>query len=438
MAISRYASFYWPLALTSLLALLELQFQNGVLARYPDAEVQLATFALASGSFQLLNAFLVFVPQMVTVLGRNAADRGICLRFVLMVGLILAVPLLVMSWFPPGTRLLALLLGIPAAVLPQVIRYLQWLTPLVVVNALCQYYVGVLVLAERTRLVTLLNAAHLTILVGVLLAGRALGWSAIGTLACATISANTLRLMLSAWAAAWRREPEPPGPTDGPHLTHRAVFIFFWPVAMTSAMFAMTRPVLYAFVNRTDLALTTIAALRLAFDVGLCFQNPVNQFRHLYTTFGEADPVGVRRFMVRITAGLTLAMLVLAFTPLGRLFFIRVLGVHGPMLGQAVDALRVLCLAPAIIAVRNVYHGELMVGRRTGGMAVGSALRVLAIGGLAWLALRMGILDHTVCAMLLVAGFLAEAISSRCAVRRLAPRAAPSARRRAEGLPEDA
>lgn len=52
-----YGRFYWPLALSGYALLLEHQIQNGVLAQYPRAELELSTFALASSSFQLVNRF---------------------------------------------------------------------------------------------------------------------------------------------------------------------------------------------------------------------------------------------------------------------------------------------------------------------------------------------------------------------------------------------
>jgi hypothetical protein len=413
----RYGPFYWPLALTSLVTLLESQFQNGLLARYPNADVELATFALAASSFQLVNALLVFVPQMVTVLGRSQPDRAVCRRFVNGAGLLLSLPLLAMGCTAAGRTALGWLLNIPADVLPAVARYLQWLAPLVWVNAMRQYCTGTLVLSERTRVITLLNVVHLVSLVGVLLGGRRAGWGALPTLALATVLANVLHLALI--AAATRHLDLPASRHDPrPTLKMAALWRFFWPLATTSALFAMSRPVLYAFVNLTPRAVVTIAALRVAFDFGLMFQNPVNQFRHLYATYGKEDPDGVARFMLRVTVLLVAVMTLAVFSPLSPLLFGRVLGLEGDVLACSLQAVRVLSLAPLAIALRNLYHGQLMVSRRTTGMALAALLRVLAIGLLARLLLSLGWLDHVSGAAIVVAGFAVEALMVRHASRR--------------------
>ncbi len=412
--------------LTGLVILLESQIQNAFLARYPGGAANLATFALAVSSFQLLNAFLVFVPQTVTLLARCPRSRRTCFRFVLSAGILLSAPLLTIGFIPPGTRLFAHIMRIPPEILPNVVRYLQWMAPLLIVNATRHYYTGILIRMGRTRILTLLNVVHLLTLVAILIIGRARVWPAIVTVAVGTIAANLVHLALVSAAAAEKRLPESESPWQ--KLRYRDILAFFWPVALTSGMFAMCRPVMYSYINRTAMALTTVAALRLAFDVTMFFQNPVNQFRHMFTTFGEEDPDGVRRFMFRITYGFTAVMLLLAFSPLGRLLFHRVIGVEGAVLEQAIQALRILCLGPLTIAVRNLYHGQMMIRRRTRGMAVGGTLRVTVIAFLAWSFYRLGWLNHQTSALMLICGFAVEALVSRLAMIHLRRRPSRGAR----------
>ena len=54
------------------------------------------------------------------------------------------------------------------------------------------------------------------------------------------------------------------------------------------------------------------------------------------------------------------------------------------------------------------FHGRLMVERRTSGMAVGSALRVIGIYFGAMLFFNLGWLNHITASLLLIMGFLIE------------------------------
>lgn len=412
-----YGKFYWPLALSGLVILLEGQFQNAVLARYPNAEVELSIFALATSSFQLINALLVFIPQMVAVMGRHHQDRLLCRNFAGVIGLLLSLPMLMMGFTATGADLLAGWLNISPEIMPQVVRYLQWLAPLVFINAKRHYYTGVLVLSERTRTVTLLNVLHMFVLVGVMSAGLRLGWAALPTLALATVSSNVMHFFLGFWCT--RQTVIPPCHVrEQSSVTVKGMLVFFWPLAATSMFFAMSRPVLYSYINLTSCSVMSIAALRVGFDFCHLFQNPVNQFRHVYVTYGERDPVGVRNFMFRVTAGYISVMLLTVFTPVGRLFFGRVLGLEGEVLLRSIQVARVLTLVPGVLMMRNLYHGKMMVGRNTTAMAIAAFLRVVAIGVAAKLLLANGLLNHVTGALAMLLGFVAEAVISRGALGR--------------------
>jgi hypothetical protein len=98
------------------------------------------------------------------------------------------------------------------------------------------------------------------------------------------------------------------------------------------------------------------------------------------------------------------------------------------VLEQAVGAMRMLCLGPLVIASRNLHHGQMMIRRRTNGMAAGAILRVLAIFVLSALLFRLGWLNYRTSALLMIVGFAAEALAARVAVGRLAKGAVAESR----------
>ena len=134
-------------------------------------------------------------------------------------------------------------------------------------------------------------------------------------------------------------------------------------------MFALSRPVLYAFVARTPDGVLAIAAMRVAFDFAMIFQQAANQFRHFFVTFGLDDLAVKRQFMAMVCAGITAIMLVIALTPLSNLIWRDLMGIPDAVREISVDVMLVMCLIPAVIIFRNYYHGRLMVERRTAGMA---------------------------------------------------------------------
>lgn len=406
----QYWRFYWPLALTGMILLIARQCQNGVLARYDQAEHELATLAFAMSVFMPFGAMLVFVPQMVNVLARSREARGVCLRFTLAVSVALSVPVVLLGFLPAGRRIVAWTFGLDAPTLDAVVIYLRLLWPVILIRGLQGYFTGLLIQGRYTRTVTALNVVYLAAVIGMLALGWRLGWPPFLTLAGARLVSATLHLALACLLYAIRYQP--PEKPEHADLNYADMLRFFWPVATTSLMFALSRPVIYAFLNRTGGAVITIAALRVAFDLGMIFHAPANQFRHLFVTFGSDDPAGTRRFMMRVVIALSVAMAVVAFTPLSGLILGELLHIRGRTLLLARQTVMVLCATPLIITIRNYFHGRLMTNRRTRGMAAGGILRVAVIYVASWSLFELGWLNHVGATVVMQLGFTAEAVVS--------------------------
>ena len=419
-SLSQYWRFYWPLALTGVAMVLAIQFQNAALARYPEAVTELAVFALASGTFALFHAGLNFTAQLSTVYARSPTGTRRSRRFVAAASLALMLPLLVLTHTGAGLELIGRVYGIDRDLVARVAQYLTLMAPILFVTGQRGFYTGMLVQTRLTGFVTALNVGHLAITVAALVAGFSLGWQPVYTLVGAQILAASAHWLGSALVC--RAFYVPPSQPEHEQLRYGELARFFWPVTITGLMFATSRPVLFAFVSRTPDGIASIAALRIAFDFSMMFQQAANQFRHFFVTFGLDDLPTKRRFMALVGVGITLMMAAVALTPLSEWVLEELMGIPRAVLLRSVDVILVMCLLPTIILVRNYYHGHLMVWRRTGGMAVGGILRVCGIALLAQLLHAAGLLDHIAAALTLLLGFAIETALVFVATRRVARR----------------
>jgi hypothetical protein len=416
-----YWSFYWPLALTGTTTILASQFQNGALARYPDASRELALFAYASGLFFFCRAAFVFVPQMSNLLARNRQSHRVCLTFVVVVACLLTVPLLALGLTEAGASIVSWMFEVKGGDLETVRSYLRFLAPLVLVDGLRQHGIGLVIQQQATRVVTLLNLVEIGLTFGLLALGVRLGWAAVPTLVVSQWGAWGAHLSLLALFLL-RSYRMAPGPSE--RLTYAEANRFFWPVALTSLMFAVSRPILYAFVSRAPVPVASVAAMRVAFDVALFFHQPLNQFRNLYATFGTSDLEGLKRFQLEVVLAMTGAMILVSFSSLDTLVLSRVVGLEGTVLTFTEQAVRVMCLLPLVVGFRNYYHGVALARLTTGSMASAAVLRVVAIYAAAAAAQATGILDHVWASAILVFGFAVEAMVMRASLTaRPAPRA---------------
>ena len=415
--VRKYWSFYWPLALTGVAMVLAVQFQNGALARYPNAVQEIAVFALAASTFGFFNAGMNFTAQLSNVFARSPGGRRASQGFVAAWSLMLTVPLAAVALTPPGALLVSTIYGIDEGLTDRVLRYLALMLPLLFVTGQRMFLVGMLVQAHLTGWVTALNVVFLVATIATLVAGFSAGLDAVYTLVGAQTAAALLHWGLVHIAVAKRyRNPERP---EHEEVTWLELARFFLPVTATGFMFAISRPVLYAFVSRAPEGLASIAAMRIAFDLSSIFQQAANQFRHFFVTFGLSDLPAKRRFMALVSVGITGVMLLIALTPVSGWLFGTALGIDGITLERALDVLLVLCLMPTVIIVRNYFHGVLMVRRRTGGMALGGVLRVGAIVAAAQALFLLDMLDHIAATYVLLLGFVAETAVVASRARRL-------------------
>lgn len=407
-----------------LAGVLAIQFQNAALARYPQPATELAVFALASGTFGLFRASLNFISQLSNVYARSVEGARTTFRFVLMASALITLPLLGLAHLESGGRLLQQAYSIDSAVSARVTEYLRYLAPLVLLSAIRFYYTGLLIQARLTGWVTLLNALFLATVIVALIAGFLLGLRPVTVL----VGAEALAMIvhLAATLLVQRAHYRRPLTVEHENLSYRELTAFFIPVSTTGVMFALSRPVLYAFVSRTPAGILAIAALRVAFDFSMLFQQAANQFRHFFVTFGVDDLRAKRRFMVLVCVGLTSVMLVFTVTPLSNLIWRDLMRIPDDVRALAVEAVLVMCLMPAVIVFRNYFHGRLMVERRTMGMAAGAILRVVGIYAAAQLLFSLGWLTHMTASFVLILGFVIESLVVVQAAWRGAPTRAAS------------
>ena len=403
-----YWRFYWPLTLTGLALILSIQLQNATLARFPNAVVELAIFALAQSTFALFSAMLNFTPQLSNLFCRSPHARRVCWRFISSISVLLTLLLVLLASTRTGQGLLTLVYGLDAALLSRVCDYLIFLAPVLFVNAQRFYLNGLLVQARLTGWVTILNVLFLSATLVLLILGLTNGYSALHTLCGAQFFAALLHWVTG--LAIRRKRYQPPTSQEHQQLSYSELFKFFLPVTTTGLMFALSRPVLYAFVARTPDALISIAALRIGFDFSMMFQQAANQFRSFFITFGLDDIDTKKRFMWLVGVLLTVVMGLFVLTPLSRLVLSALLGAGTEVLDRAIAVIGIMCALPALIIWRNFHHGVLMVRRQTNSMAVGGILRVATIALAAHAVFNAGALTHQSAAGILLMGFLTEAL----------------------------
>lgn len=418
-----YLRFFWPLSLMGIGVLAGRLIQNFVLLGFEEGVQELAWFALALAIFSPFRAGVGLIPQMVTVWSRSAQGRRQCFVFVTLLGLVLSLPVLFLAWLPVGRAFVERLYALRGEGVGIIVLYLRFLAPTLLFMGWRQYMVGLLIRREHTGRVTILKAIEILSVIAGLAYGIHAGWQPSVVVGLSALLppgvgvVGALLLLMKSTPVADEEEAEP--------VRLGMLLSYYWPLAGTTLMFTLSRPIIFRLVrelNPTDDASgvnTTglIAALSLAFSVGMVFQITVNQVRHLMVRYGRDDPAGVRRFILRLAGVVTLIMALVLATPLARLFLVHAQGAQGATLDMALDCLWALVLVPSVIAWRNYYHGLALVHRRTASMVIGGLARNGSILMVGLLLLATGRLTHWSAASLLVVAFAAEGFTVMLSTR---------------------
>jgi Progressive ankylosis protein (ANKH) len=414
----QYWTFFWPLAINGMFILLGQQAFNGVLARHPDPERELAVFACALGVFYFFDVGTAFMPNLVTVYARSTAARVRVLRFCLVIGAAFTIPVWWFGATDAGRAALGLMFRMDRGMLDDVAAYLRVLSALSLLHVMHHYLNGMLILAGRTFVVSLIGIAGVLISMAIAFWGFSRGWPSVWVVGGAEWLSGLFKL--GCLAVAWRGARGEVVESEVPRPGYRELAHFFWPVCISGMTFGISRPLLFIFIARVPGSVAIMAAMRVSFDFLMLFQTVTNQFRHFFAAFGVDDLPGKRRFMAVITVALVGMMgVLLLIPPLSEFIFLTALGLNARLYDIARFMCAVLLVVPIILMIRNYYHGILIARKRTAAMASGSAARVLAIMGSAALLLMFGMLDERTAVLGMIAGFSAEMLIALVAVRRL-------------------
>jgi hypothetical protein len=192
-------------------------------------------------------------------------------------------------------------------------------------------------------------------------------------------------------AAPVVRRHLPPGPEPARPLTFARFFGFFAPLVVMTLLSTLVMTLVTTGLGRMPSPLASLAVWPVLFGLLMMFQSPGFAYTEVVISLLRrpgAVPV-LRRVTRALAVGTTLALLLVALTPLARLWFTHVAGLPEPLAELARAGLLGAAAVPALRVALSWYQGAIMYGERTRGIMasvvayLGVAAAVL-IGGAAW------------------------------------------------------
>lgn len=382
---------WWPLAASWLFMAFELPIIGAVLARLPEPRVQLAAFGgIVYPLLLLIESPVIMLLAASTALSRDWSSYSSLRRYMQQMSAALTVIHVLLVATPLYFVVTRSIIGAPEPIIGPSRWALAVAVPWTWAIANRRFQQGVLIRHGATRVVGVGTFLRISTMCAVLVAGVTLA-TAVPSLAvpgvalgAAGVVAGVLAEML--WIRARTRpvleEHYTSGAAVNRPLELTAFLAFYVPLALTSLLSLAVQPIGAAAISRMPEALLSLAGWPIVIGLIFVLRSGGTAYKEVVVAMlDRPDPwPALRAFTLRLTLAIFGATLLVAWTPLARLWLGEVSGL-GPELTELTRlALALAVLIPVSGVLQNWYIGILVHAHRTRAVTW-SMLAFLAVTG---------------------------------------------------------
>ncbi|MDF1523557.1 MAG: hypothetical protein P1P87_12190 [Trueperaceae bacterium] len=382
-----------PLAAGWLFMASELVMITAVVARLPDPELQLAAWGVAFAISTLVQSSSTVLLPTSTAWSRDGATYRRLRRYawIVLAGLTSLHALVALT--PLYGLIVDRAMGVPPEVAADARVALIVMLPWTVGTGWRRFLQGMMIRHGRSSVVIWGTMVRLATGAAVLVVGGALdvlpgAWLAAVAIIAAVLSEMTYTQLR---AVPVVRRYLPPGPEPERPLTFARFFAFFSPLVVMTLLSTLVLTLVTTSLARMPSPIVSLAVWPVLFGLLMLFQSPGFAYTEVVISLLRrpgAVPV-LRRFTVGLVVSTSVLLLVVALTPLAKLWFTYVAGLPAPLADLARAGLLGALAVPGLRVLLSWYQGAIMYGERTRGImaSVAAYLGVAAlvlVGGAAW------------------------------------------------------
>lgn len=386
---------WWPLAASWVLMALEGPAINVVVARLVDPTIHLAAYgSLVFPLALFIEAPIVMLLAASTALSKDRAAYEKMRRFMHVTSACLTAIHALVAFTPLYGLVVSGLLGAPEEIVEPGRIGLMLALPWTWAIAYRRFNQGVLIRFGHSIAVGIGTGIRLLADVTVLVVGFFLG-----TLPGTTVATCALIAGVLAEAAYTGFRVRPvlrrnlmPSTESSESLTTKAFLRFYVPLSLTSMIFLGVRPILTAAISRMPSPLESLAAWPVI--GGLTFL-----FRSVGTAYNEVviahiqesgSSHALRRFTGGLAVATSLGILLIAATPLSRIWFGTITGLGEDLILFAQGALWFAVLLPGAAALQSWFQGIVLHSKRTRYITEAILVYLVVITSVLWSGIAWG------------------------------------------------
>jgi len=394
LAIRRIFKTWLPLAASWLLMGMELPILSAFVARLANPEINLAAYGgIVFPIALIIEAPVIMLLAASTALSKDWASYLKLRNYMFWAGALLTALHLLTALTPLYYFVAENLLDAPAEIIEPARLGLLIMTPWTWTIAYRRLNQGVMIRFGNANIVGIGTMVRLGMDLLVLSIGYMSGWAGIVVATSAVAaSVTTEAIYIGFRVQSVLRVKLKPATVIKPPLTYRAFAAFYIPLMMTSLLTLLIQPMGSAALGRMPRALESLAVWPVV--SGFIFM-----LRSMGVAFNEVavalldEPFSfkpLRRFTILLSAATTAAILLIAATPLSRIWLQDISALSPALFKLARNGLWIGFLLPGLNALQSWYQGILLNTGKTRGISEAVVIFLVTTGLGLWAGVQYG------------------------------------------------
>ena len=377
--------FWLPLGVMWMIMAIEQPAITAAIARLEDAEIHLAAFGVTMSLALVIESPVLQMLSAATALAKSRTAYLDLLRFMHLLALSLTAVHLLLAATPLGRIVFEHLLGVPQEVVEVTRTPLLIMTPFTAAVGYRRLWQGVLIRNGKTKAIALTTVIRLGATAIVLIVGlkrRSMNGSSLAALAI-TVGVMVGAIVSYFYFRVWVRDSLQDGDSDPSRATNiKSLLSFYIPLAMTSSIYLLGRPIVTYGIARSENAFRSLAVWPVLNGFIFMFNSLAISLQEVVIALLEQNPANRKR-IANFTSVLAISLSALLFisiaAPIRNLWFARINGLPDYLVDLTRWPLLVLALVPAISTLKSWYRGLYVMNKRTGTLSSGVILYTVAL-----------------------------------------------------------
>jgi len=387
---------WWPLAASWMLMAIEGPMLNVAVARLADPKIHLAAYgSLVFPLALFIEAPIIMLLAASTALCKDRAAYEKMKRFMHITSALLTAIHALVAFTPLYGLVVRDLLGAPEAIIGPGRIGLMISLPWTWAIAYRRFHQGVLIRFGHSISVGIGTGIRLLADGTILAIGFFLTSLPGTTIATSALIAGVLceaaYVGLRVRPVMHRHLMVGASPSNDP-LTTAAFLRFYVPLSLTSIIFLGVRPILTAAISRMPDPLESLAVWPVIGGLAFLFRSVGAAYNEVVIAHirerGSTRPL--RRFAVGLALVTSAGMLLIAATPLSRVWFGTITGLSEDLILFAQAAVWFALLLPAASALQSWFQGVILHSKRTQAITEAILVYLVVIAALLWAGITWG------------------------------------------------